>query len=248
MQSRRRFRPGLLPGIVTALMFIVLVALGSWQMSRSVEKRELLERFEQAPLQPAVSLAKLRGDWQQYRFRKISLQGAYDGERQILLENQMRNSQPGYMVLTPFRLAGTGDYVLVNRGWLPRKPDVRELPDVRLAAEAGGVTGLVSHVPAVGIKMGSLDESASGWPRSIPYIDVDWLGQQLGARVLPWIVLLDADQADGYVREWRPAVAVRMPPEKHEGYAFQWYSLALVLIFLFVAGSLKPEGSVKDDE
>lgn len=246
---KRRFKPGLLPTIVTVLMLFVLVSLGTWQINRSVEKKALIESFEQAPDMSPVTLAELRNDWGKYRFRKISLDGSYDGGHQILLENQIHNRQSGFMVLTPFRLANSNNYVLVNRGWLERDSRVARLPDISFEKDSRAITGLVSHPPGVGIKLGSLNQSPMSWPKPIPYIDMDWLGLQLGAKVLPWIVLLGKEEPNGYLREWRPAIAVRMPPEKHQGYAFQWYSLAIVLVFLFVAGSLKPEGKVnKDDE
>lgn len=247
--AKRRFKPRLLPTIVTLLMLLVLLFLGTWQINRSIQKRELIDSFEKAPGMPPVTLPELGDDWAKHRFRKISLHGSYDVGHQILLENQMRNSQSGFMVLTPFKLAGSDYFVLINRGWLQRDLQAVRLPDISFADDIRTITGLVSHAPGVGIRMGSLDQSPMGWPKPVPYIDMDWMGLQLGARVLPWIVLLNEDQPAGYIREWRPAVAVRMPPEKHQGYAFQWYTLAIVLVFLFVAGSLKPEGKVnKDDE
>ena len=39
------------------------------------------------------------------------------------------------------------------------------------------------------------------------------------------IVLLDADLPDGYEREWRPAIG--FGPERHFGYALQWFALAV---------------------
>ena len=36
---------------------------------------------------------------------------------------------------------------------------------------------------------------------------------------------------DGFVREWNPVI---MSPEKHIGYAVQWFSMTFVLILLFL--------------
>jgi surfeit locus 1 family protein len=56
------------------------------------------------------------------------------------------------------------------------------------------------------------------------------LGQPLYAR----LVLLDAGAADGYLREWRPA---GFAPERHVGYALQWYALALTLVVAYLVVS-----------
>jgi len=245
--SKRRFKPGLIPTVLTLSLLLVLVSLGTWQIERSVEKRALIESFEQAPSLPPVTVSMLGADWERYRFRKISLNGVYDTGHQVLLENQLMNRQSGYMVLTPFKLANSNYHVLVNRGWLERDSRMGKIPNISVGNDIRTVTGLVSHAPGVGIKMGSLDQSPMGWPKPVPYIDMDWMGLQLGSKVYPWIMLLNEDEEAGYIRDWKPAIAVRMPPEKHQSYAFQWYSLAIVLVFLFVAGSLKPEGKVTED-
>ena len=51
------------------------------------------------------------------------------------------------------------------------------------------------------------------------------------------ILLLDASSPDGYQRNWRPSVG--FPPERHLGYAIQWFALAVTLIVIFVALSLE---------
>jgi surfeit locus 1 family protein len=51
------------------------------------------------------------------------------------------------------------------------------------------------------------------------------------------LLLLDAGAPDGFEREWRPAM--RFGPERHLGYAIQWFALALALTVIFVALSLQ---------
>jgi surfeit locus 1 family protein len=240
MKTAKRFRPGITMSIIAAVMLAILVSLGTWQMNRSVEKQQLLDNYRQAPTMPELRLSSVGDDWEVFRYRKIQLKGRYNEQFQLLLENQVRAGAPGFMVLTPFHLADVDKVVLVNRGWIAQAGDSRQLPRVEVADGSRSLVGLISHPPEVGLRIGSLDESAPGWPKAVPYVDLDWMGLQLGESVLPWIVLLQKNQEDGYIREWHPSV--RMPPEKHQGYAFQWYSLAIALVFLFVVGSMKPEG------
>jgi surfeit locus 1 family protein len=57
----------------------------------------------------------------------------------------------------------------------------------------------------------------------------------------PWtpatdLVLLDADQPDGYVRQWQ---APGLPPLRHVAYAVQWFGLALALGVIYVVTNLR---------
>jgi surfeit locus 1 family protein len=59
----------------------------------------------------------------------------------------------------------------------------------------------------------------------------------LGEAVESRILLLDPGRPDGFEREWRPSLG--FGPERHLGYAIQWFALALTLVVIFIALSLK---------
>ena len=63
------------------------------------------------------------------------------------------------------------------------------------------------------------------------------LERALGVPVESRIVLLDSERPDGYERDWRPAL--EFPPERHLGYAVQWFALAVVVFVIFVALSVQ---------
>ena len=229
--------------LIVVLTAAALASLGVWQLHRADEKQRLLQRYESAPRLPALEAASdLGADWRDYRYRKIRLGGAYEAGRQVLLENQFSRGRVGFMVLTPFILADSGEAVMVNRGWIADSGNAAG--EIKLETNPRRVSGLVNHPPAVGMKLGSPDDSKRGWPKPMPYLDMEWMSLQLGRPVLPWVLLLDSQEADGYHRDWRPTIA--MGPERHKGYAAQWFSLSVALIFLFVVGSMKPENSAAD--
>ena len=230
--------------VIVLLVLALLVALGTWQLNRSSEKQQLLDRYQNAPQLPAMRPAQLGARWQDYRYRKIRLTGTYDEAQQILLENQIINGRLGYMVMTPFEIANSDKVVLVNRGWIASGDHASRVPMAKQNRRQ--ITGLINHPPGVGIKLGSLDDAAAGWPKYLPYLDMPWLSLQLGKPLHAWIVLLAPSETDGYHRDWRPTVSVG--PERHKGYAFQWYTLAIALVFLFVVGSLKPQGTDVDNK
>jgi surfeit locus 1 family protein len=221
-------------------MLAVLFSLGNWQLNRSSEKQALLNAYQQAGQQPEISLDEITQDWQSKKFRRIRLSGSYDADHQVLLENQLHEGKSGFHVLTPFKLHDKDAVVLVNRGWIARSAQLDTIPDIGIAAGIDELVGLLNSPPDVGMRLGSLDQAALGWPKQVPYVDISWLQLQLGQPIEPWVLLLNPDQKAGYLREWTPSV--RMTPEKHKGYAFQWFSLAIALIFIFVAMSLKAEG------
>ena len=64
----------------------------------------------------------------------------------------------------------------------------------------------------------------------------DELEKALGLDLVPGLVLLDADQPDGFRRNWRPS---DFGPERHIGYAVQWFALAITLVVLFLAWSFR---------
>jgi surfeit locus 1 family protein len=49
--------------------------------------------------------------------------------------------------------------------------------------------------------------------------------------VLPYVLLLNTDEEDGYVRRWKPPDS---GTSTHYGYAFQWFAMALALFGLMV--------------
>ena len=57
------------------------------------------------------------------------------------------------------------------------------------------------------------------------------------AAVQPNIILLDAQEPDGFVRDWQPP---GLPPERHSAYALTWFALALTLLVLYVRLALRP--------
>jgi cytochrome oxidase assembly protein ShyY1 len=63
------------------------------------------------------------------------------------------------------------------------------------------------------------------------------LERALGEPVEARIVLLDPAQPDGYERAWRPAM--QFGPERHYGYAVQWFAFAVVALVIFISLSLR---------
>lgn len=176
-------------------------------------------------------------DGQALRYRRVESEGEYDPAHQFLLDNQVRESQAGYHVLTPLRIKGADVAVLVNRGWIPVGANRAQKPDLPLAQLSAIVSGTVEKFPSVGFKLKGAEIPAAGWPSLVQVVDSEQLSHRLGYRVLPYQVLLAPDQRDGYLRDWHPA---SLDPDKNRGYALQWFSFAALVAVLYVWYGFKP--------
>jgi surfeit locus 1 family protein len=171
------------------------------------------------------------------RFTHVFVRGEFDTERQFLLDNISHAGAPGYEVLSVLQLAD-GSGLLVNRGWVPFTGFRDRLPDIALAGEgAQRLAGRLADLPVAGIASGRQAPTATGsWPRVTSFPTHAQLQQALGMKLLAPVLLLDADSGPGYLRDWRPP---GIPPERHYGYAVQWWAFALLALGLFVGLNLK---------
>jgi surfeit locus 1 family protein len=96
------------------------------------------------------------------------------------------------------------------------------------------VGGLLDRIPRAGIALET--EPSSGWPKIVQFPAVDELSAMLGLQLVPGLLLLDPAEPDGYRRDWRPS---DFGPERHIGYAVQWFALAATLVILYLAWSFR---------
>lgn len=225
----RRFSPGFL--ILTLLFVALTLSLGFWQLDRAQQKQELLDIYSERS-QTSVPLNTVIDDWQSSRYQRIEAQGVFLPDKQIFLENQVREGQVGYHAYVPFRTV-EDDVILVNTGWQKQLQEKDDIPDTRVKIEA-----LLRPPPEVGLRLGSLDQTSFDRPYRTPYVDIDWMSTRLNLNLSPFVLLL-ATGTDGEIAtDWMP---VRMPPERHRGYAVTWFSLAAALVALFLIYSFKKE-------
>ncbi|MFZ6047967.1 SURF1 family protein [Pseudomonas sp. CR3202] len=224
------FRPGLAPTLVVLALLPLLLGLGFWQLSRAEEKHQLLAAAEALRIADPIGLASLasRPDPAWLRLR---LHGHFDADHSLLLDSRIRDGKAGVELLQPFQDAG-GQWVLINRGWLPW-PDRRIPPAFDTPAGALDLIAWVYVPPGAAFELKHLE--TSGWPQLVNQVDAAGLWQHLGRDGLPLELRLEEGPA-GYRTDW-PVVA--MGPEKHIGYAVQWFALAAALLGLFIYYGLR---------
>ncbi|MBK9951747.1 MAG: hypothetical protein IPP10_09570 [Candidatus Competibacteraceae bacterium] len=68
----------------------------------------------------------------------------------------------------------------------------------------------------------------------MPYVDYQRLGVLLNYPLQAAVILLEPDAPAGYWRDWQPRFG-GIGPERHRGYAAQWFGLAASLLILYLA-------------
>jgi surfeit locus 1 family protein len=226
------------PWLVVAMLVLLAAAfawLGRWQLERAALHRSIETRFAAGdavtPLEPPLppQLAD------EYRYRKLRLEGHYEARVQILLDNMTQGGAAGYEVLTPFR-AESGALVLVNRGWVPAAPDRSVLPDVELGGGAAVVTGRVDRLPRAAIALGSAPPPQAGPVMRLSFPDYADIERVLGQPVERFELLLDPEAPDGFSREWAPDT---VSADRNIAYAVQWFGLGALAIILAIGAGLR---------
>jgi surfeit locus 1 family protein len=221
--------------LLTAVLIVMLISLGRWQLRRADEKRVLFDSFAAGTgATRSIELETPRLP----RYQHIELSGHYDPARQILIDNMVNAGRAGYFVITPFSLSG-GGWVLVNRGWVPLGASRAERPAIPVAGDLRRLQGRCDNLPSPGIQLGTKATLAPPYPVVAAFPTHSELATLLGET--SWtqaadLVLLDPGEADGYVRNW---AAPGFPPLRHVAYAVQWFGLALTLLVIYVVTNLR---------
>ncbi|WP_377160311.1 SURF1 family protein [Roseateles sp. UC29_93] len=232
--------------IATIAGVAATLSLGTWQLDRADQKktmqRAIDERGQAAPLATAALPRADQAPPPTLEHRRATLTGQWDAAHTVYLDNRVMNGHTGFYVVTPLKLAGRGDAILVQRGWGPRNAAQREaLPPVSTPT---GEVRIEGRLAASVSKAYALGRDAETGPIR-QNVDLAALQAETGLRLLPLVLLqTEPDRvappdraapatpaADGLQRHWPPpAVDVH----KHYGYAFQWFALAALILGLYV--------------
>lgn len=216
--------------LLALLTFALLCSLGCWQLRRAHEKQSLLAAFNERTQHQPLNESTLQqsGDWQFYR---ATLVGEFLNDQTILLDNKLFHGRIGYEVFTPFR--GGSSTILVDRGFIPQLNGRANLPAIKKIQGEQTITGFLKE-PSRYVSLGNMvDSTHHGKPFRIEFIDLAQLKTLLNLPQLSsYLLILQPNSPNAYPLEWQ---IVTMGPERHVGYAVQWFALALTLLIIFVA-------------
>lgn len=217
--------------------------LGVWQLDRAVLKERMTARYAQRLHAVPLELPALLARGSDIEDFPVHLAGHYDNSRLVYLDNQPHGAVAGYHVYTVFFPEGDPQGILVNRGWVAVGASFQQLPPVP-PATTHEVRGAVAY-PSPYFTVGQPDYRQR--PLRVSRLEMSLLSTALGVQLRPFVIRLDADAPDGFLREWSPAARLGMPPEKHRAYAFQWFSLAVTVLVVLIVVNLRKSGKRSDE-
>lgn len=238
---------GRLFGWALALLAMALFcSLGVWQLDRAQEKKAMLAESRNIlairkplPLRAAADpLRKAAYDWAQGEGRFIEAPA-------VLLDNQTRAGRSGvrvYRVFQPDALPDTAAAppLLVELGWMPLAGD-RTLPRIESFSGTLRVSGLLAPPPSAGLASAIASPQADGNLLATS-LDHAVLSSALKLPTLaPRVLRLDPALKVGYLRDL-DILPNTLPPERHLGYAVQWFGLALTVFITALVLTLRKRG------
>lgn len=215
------------PTLAAVIGIAVTAALGTWQLTRGAEKRELKRRFDAQLAQPPVHVGPVELAAAGIELRRVEARGVFEPRYGIYLDNRILHGVPGYHVVMPLRIEHSQRYVLVNRGWIARPALRSELPRVRTPTESVSITGVAMTPGRRILELSSVVVEGAIWQN----LTIERYRSAMPIEVQPFVVRQDSPLDDGLVREWdAPDFGI----EKHYGYAFQWFALAATIFIFYV--------------
>jgi surfeit locus 1 family protein len=218
----------------TALVAVLLAiaatcALGVWQVERGEQKEAMQEVARSAGRATPTAFASIAaGDAPTLIGRHVRLDGHWNPGHVVYLDNRPHDGQPGFYVVMALVL-GSGDEVLVDRGWLPRDASDRtRIAPHRTPEGPVEVVGVAAAGEPRLLDLGQAGERrlAAIWQN----FDFDAYERVAGTKPPRLIVRQDptsGDPSDGLVRETPDAGGdLQGQIDRHHGYAFQWFAMA----------------------
>jgi surfeit locus 1 family protein len=212
-------------------MIALTLWLGSWQTDRAHEKEARQALFESRMRETPLQLTGSVPSPDPLLYRRVRASGEWLPAGQIYIDNKVHEGRAGYFVVTPLRLAGSRDALLVNRGWIARTADYPRPPAVAVPPGEVTVTGLATLPPRRVLELSGDTVAGDVWQN----LSIERYRDVRRMSVLPVVVLAD-DAGTGLA-------AIREQPDagvaKHREYALTWFSLAITAAALWIVLNLR---------
>jgi surfeit locus 1 family protein len=225
------FTPRIVPTIGAAVAIALTVSLGRWQVERAGEKAARQALLEARMNDAAVLLTGSVESPEPLLYRHVRAAGQWVAQGQIFIDNQVLEGRAGFRVVTPLRLEGREEMVLVDRGWVARSRDYPQAPPVAVPPGRVEVAGVATLPPKRVLELSADTITGNVWQN----LSIERYRRQTGNAVLPIVILADRPAPGLAALSERPDAGIA----KHREYALTWFALAATVLALWIALNLR---------
>lgn len=214
------------------LVLTLLCGLGLWQLNRGFEKQEMQAQLAAQQTRVILSEAALSSSQSNdLNYRKINLNGRFLNEHTLLLDNQIHKGQVGYHVLVPFEWK-PDHWILVNRGWIKAPSNRNDQPNFEPETRSFPLMGTLRIPTSNKLIKSMLESNDITWPLRIQKIDLDAIQVLINGIHSPYLLFLEPDSPG--ILTPVPLPETWLTPERHFGYAAQWFLLAIAWLVIMI--------------
>ena len=231
MNLRVKFRPLLWPTIFTILSLFTLLSLGSWQVYRLIWKNDLISNYLKKFNNEVIYYNNNLNFNNELEYRRINVIGKFLNEKEILVIGKTFEGNAGFHLLTPL-ITKSKKVILINRGWISEKYKLSNSRKFTIIKNDILVDGIIRKPQNKGYFVPENDPIGNFWFTIKP-------------REIQKALKLDNHdfEKNFYISSIRSSKKLSLPigvsgtpnfRNQHLSYAITWYSLALVLVIIYL--------------
>mmetsp|Transcript_31030 Transcript_31030/g.99533 ORF Transcript_31030/g.99533 Transcript_31030/m.99533 type:complete len:308 (-) Transcript_31030:242-1165(-) len=217
----------------------VTMGLGVWQSRRYFEKIDEIEMRTADLSKNEVDLDKMKKveDWTALLYKKVKVTGSFNHDCAMFVGPRSAptggltqggsglmsapGKESGFYVVTPFKVKESGQWILVSRGWIPR----RMRKDYPISQGDEEITLVLTPQPKAGSLAPKNDPEQNSW------FSVDLAAMSDFAQlpeVAPFAELINPVEGGKFPRPKKEGDLINfyVTPATHLSYAATWYMLS----------------------
>jgi surfeit locus 1 family protein len=214
-----------------------MIRLGFWQLDRLQQRRAINASIMGQMSAPTfdLNLMSLPANLTNMEYRSIKVSGVYDFSQQIYLKNQVWQNQLGVHLLTPLRISGINQAILVDRGWVPFQdatPEKIDQFDIPGQVTVNGIILLSQSEPGFGRISDPQLSSDQLRLQSWVVVNLDRIQKQVDFSILPVYIQQTPDNISNHL-PYRVISSPDLSEGPHLSYAVQWFSFSGILLICY---------------
>lgn len=225
-------KPLLIPTVFTICAFITLICLGTWQVQRLQWKTALIESIAEKDAKPFYLLPKSIHNVDDILYDKVWIEGEFlhDKEVHVYSGEKKWGTEAGYHVLTPLKRFDNGEWVLIDRGWVPTSKKERDTRPETLIKGLQRIEGRLFKGEEKRWFFPDNDVKNNLWI----WLDIPAMEQFTGKTLAPVIIVAGKGETGADPKKLPvPQEATIDLFNNHLEYVVTWYGLAVVLLVVY---------------